>query len=144
MILLETERLRLRRFTADDVDRLVELDSDPEVMRYITYGVPTPRERYEREILPRWFALYESTPLSGYWATGLAAQPGVAAWQPRARRPWSSTVSLAWARRRSRPAPWRATAPRSGSCRSAASRTSGISSIRRTSSPGAPRRSAPP
>lgn len=68
MILLETERLRLRRFTADDVDRLVELDSDPEVMRYITYGVATPRQRYEQEILPRWFALYESTPLLGYWA----------------------------------------------------------------------------
>ena len=47
-MLLETARLRLRAFTADDVDRLVELDSDPEVMRYITYGVPTPRDVYER------------------------------------------------------------------------------------------------
>lgn len=80
MILLETERLRLRRFTADDVDRLVELDSDPEVMRYITYGVPTPRERYEREILPRWFALYESTPLLGYWAAELRADGSFLGW----------------------------------------------------------------
>jgi RimJ/RimL family protein N-acetyltransferase len=40
----------------EDIDRLVELDSDPEVMRYITYGRPTPRERYEREIIPRWLA----------------------------------------------------------------------------------------
>ena len=48
MILLETPRLRLRRFTADDVDRLVELDSDPEVMRYITFGEPTPREAVRR------------------------------------------------------------------------------------------------
>jgi RimJ/RimL family protein N-acetyltransferase len=68
MILLETARLRLRRFTPDDVDRLVELDSDPEVMRYITYGVPTPRVSYENGILPRWLAVYESTPLLGYWA----------------------------------------------------------------------------
>jgi len=68
MILLETGRLRLRRFTADDVDRLVELDSDPEVMRYITYGVPTSRETYENVILPRWFGIYETTPLLGYWA----------------------------------------------------------------------------
>jgi len=67
-ILLESARLRLRRFTAADLDLLVELDSDPEVMRWITYGVPTPRERYEREILPRWFAQYEATPLLGYWA----------------------------------------------------------------------------
>ena len=68
MIVLETARLRLRRFTAADLDRLVELDSDPEVMRWISYGVPTPRERYEREILPRWFAQYEATPQLGYWA----------------------------------------------------------------------------
>ena len=38
MVLLETLRLRLRQFTEDDADLLVELDSDPEVMRYITYG----------------------------------------------------------------------------------------------------------
>lgn len=68
MILLETVRLRLRRFTADDLDRLVELDSDPEVMRYITYGVPTPRSTYEDVILPRWFAIHEQTPDLGYWA----------------------------------------------------------------------------
>jgi RimJ/RimL family protein N-acetyltransferase len=67
-ILLETERLRLRRFTADDTDRLVALDSDPEVMRHITYGVPTPRATYEDVILPRWFAIYAETPLLGYWA----------------------------------------------------------------------------
>jgi RimJ/RimL family protein N-acetyltransferase len=67
-ILLETGRLRLRRFTADDTDRLVALDSDPEVMRHITYGVPTPRATYEEVILPRWFAIYAETPLLGYWA----------------------------------------------------------------------------
>jgi RimJ/RimL family protein N-acetyltransferase len=67
-ILLETGRLRLRRFDWPDLDRLVALDSDPEVMRYITYGVPTPRSVYEETILPRWFAIYESTPDLGYWA----------------------------------------------------------------------------
>jgi RimJ/RimL family protein N-acetyltransferase len=68
MILLETARLRLRRFTEADIDRLVELDADPEVMRYITYGEPTAREEYESEILPRWFAIYAATPLLGSWA----------------------------------------------------------------------------
>ena len=68
MILLETGRLRLRRLTLGDVERLVELDSDPEVMRYITYGLPTPRERYENEILPRWLAVHEAAPMLGYWA----------------------------------------------------------------------------
>ena len=42
-IFLETERLVLRRFTADDVENLVELDSDPDVMHYITSGRPPVR-----------------------------------------------------------------------------------------------------
>jgi RimJ/RimL family protein N-acetyltransferase len=60
--------LRLRRFDWSDLDRLVALDSDREVMRYITYGVTTPRSVYEETILPRWFAIYEATPDLGYWA----------------------------------------------------------------------------
>lgn len=71
MILLETPRLRLRRFTAADVDRLVELDSDPEVMRYISGGQPTPRELYADTFMPRWLAIYEAQPLLGYWAAEL-------------------------------------------------------------------------
>ena len=42
-VLLGTERLVLRRFTDADLDLLVELDGDPEVMRYITGGRPTSR-----------------------------------------------------------------------------------------------------
>ena len=68
MILLETPRFRLRRFTPDDVDRLVELDSDPEVMRYITGGRPTPRELYVTTFMPRWWEIYAKQPLLGYWA----------------------------------------------------------------------------
>jgi RimJ/RimL family protein N-acetyltransferase len=67
-ILLETARLRLRRFTTDDVDRLVELDSDPEVMRYITFGAPTPRANYVDIYLPRWFEIYARQPGCGYFA----------------------------------------------------------------------------
>lgn len=67
-ILLETVRLRLRRFTTEDVDLLVELDSDPEVMRYITYGVPTPRQLYVETYLPRWLAIYAGQPGLGYFA----------------------------------------------------------------------------
>jgi RimJ/RimL family protein N-acetyltransferase len=65
---LETERLILRRFTPDDVDLLVELDSDPEVMRYLTGGQPTPREAIERDILPAWMRHYERYDDLGFWA----------------------------------------------------------------------------
>jgi RimJ/RimL family protein N-acetyltransferase len=52
-VFLETDRLLLRRVIRADVDDLVELDSDPEVMRFLTNGGPTPREVMERDILPR-------------------------------------------------------------------------------------------
>ena len=49
---LETERLLLRQFTPDDVDAVVELDSDPEVMFFITGGRATPRDEVRDEVLP--------------------------------------------------------------------------------------------
>ena len=67
-ILLETARLRLRHFTAADADLLVELDADPEVMRYVTFGVATPRERYVETYLPRSFEIYARQPGLGYFA----------------------------------------------------------------------------
>lgn len=79
-ILLETERLRLRRFTAEDADLLVELDSDPEVMRYITYGRTTPKSAYVETYLPRWFAIYESQPGKGYFAAESRATGGFLGW----------------------------------------------------------------
>jgi RimJ/RimL family protein N-acetyltransferase len=62
---LETERLRLREFTWDDVENLVELDADPEVMRYITGGRATSREVIEREELP---AFLRRSDGYGFWA----------------------------------------------------------------------------
>lgn len=38
---IETPRLTLRPLSTGDVDLLVDLDGDPEVMRYLTNGVPT-------------------------------------------------------------------------------------------------------
>jgi RimJ/RimL family protein N-acetyltransferase len=65
---LETERLRLRPLTMDDVDNLFELDSDPEVMRYLSGGPATPREVIADEILPRFIRIGEQYSGFGYWA----------------------------------------------------------------------------
>ncbi len=67
-VLLETGQLILRRFTEDDVDNLVELDSDPAVMRYLNGGIATPREQVEREILPRFLSYDERYEGFGVWA----------------------------------------------------------------------------
>jgi RimJ/RimL family protein N-acetyltransferase len=67
-IFLETDRLILRRFTADDVDNLVELDSDPDVMHFITGGRPTPRHEIERDLLPTLLDYYARFAGYGFWA----------------------------------------------------------------------------
>jgi RimJ/RimL family protein N-acetyltransferase len=67
-VVLETERLILREFTEDDVENLVELDSDPEVMRYLNGGIATPRELVEQEIVPRFLSYYLRYDDFGVWA----------------------------------------------------------------------------
>jgi RimJ/RimL family protein N-acetyltransferase len=67
-IFLETNRMVLRCFTEADVDNLVDLDSDPEVMRYLNGGEATPRAAIEREILPRFLGYYQRYEGYGYWA----------------------------------------------------------------------------
>jgi RimJ/RimL family protein N-acetyltransferase len=51
-VYLETPRLTLRRMTEADTDAMVALDSDPEVMRHLTGGVPTPRADIENWVMP--------------------------------------------------------------------------------------------
>ena len=65
---LRTERLVLRKFTADDVDLLVELDSDPEVMHYVTGGVTTSREEIASDVMPAFLSYYERYDGFGFWA----------------------------------------------------------------------------
>ena len=67
-ILLETERLILRRFTESDADHLYNLDNDPEVMRYINGGTPTPRHAIQEDILPIFLRYDERRPGYGFWA----------------------------------------------------------------------------
>ncbi len=67
-IFLETERLVLRRFTEDDVDNLVELDSDPDVMHFINGGRPTPRHEIENDLLPTFIDHYARYAGYGFWA----------------------------------------------------------------------------
>ena len=109
-VVLETERLILRRFTDADVDALVDLDSDPQVTRFITGGEP----EFDRDMLDAWLAQYDRWPAYGTfaaiersggddssagstcdrrtatttsrsWAIGSSAKPGARALRPRGR-----------------------------------------------------------
>jgi len=67
-VFLETRRLVLRRFTVADADDLVSLDADPDVMRFVTGGVPTSRDEIENEVLPAFVGYYQRYEGFGFWA----------------------------------------------------------------------------
>jgi len=71
-IYLRTERLRLRRFTGQDVDNLFQLNSDPEVMRFINGGKPTPRQQIRDEIIPFHLGAYQRDSRFGTWVAEAA------------------------------------------------------------------------
>lgn len=67
---LETERLTLKWLKPEDLELFVDLDSDPEVMRYITGGKPQPKEHYEKRI-PELLKYMAENPGLGLWPTYL-------------------------------------------------------------------------
>jgi RimJ/RimL family protein N-acetyltransferase len=67
-VFLRTDRLTLRRFTEADVDNLFELNSDPEVMRFLTGGEPTPRDVVRTVTIPVFLGYYERFEGFGFWA----------------------------------------------------------------------------
>jgi RimJ/RimL family protein N-acetyltransferase len=65
-IFLETDRLLLRQFTEADLDNLVELNSDPDVKRYISSRL-TAGEENQKDLT--WFIQYYSRSAGyGFWA----------------------------------------------------------------------------
>ncbi len=77
---ITTPRMYFRRFTHADVEMLVELDSDPEVMRFISKGVPTSRSQVLEGHLPRILAWYEEHPHFGYYAAHLIKDDAFIGW----------------------------------------------------------------
>jgi RimJ/RimL family protein N-acetyltransferase len=63
---LTTDRMVLRRFTQGDAERLLALDADPEVMRFL--GPVKSRAEIEAGVLPRFLSCHARHPGFGYWA----------------------------------------------------------------------------
>lgn len=102
-VYLETERLTLRAFTDDDVDHLVDLDSDPAVMRFLNGGLPTPRDVIARVTLPQFLQSYERDDGYGAWAAIEKATGEFLGWfsfQPRDGTP-PGDVTLGYRLRKS-------------------------------------------
>ena len=76
---LLTRRLALRRFAAADVGNLLDLDGDPEVMRFIDRKTKS-RAEVETAVLPRLLAYYEQYPDFGVWAADTRAAGSFVGW----------------------------------------------------------------
>ncbi len=66
-VYLETERMVLREFTADDLELIVALDSEPGVKRYIDNDAPVDRDELT-ERLDWWLGYDRRTVGYGFWA----------------------------------------------------------------------------
>ncbi|WP_308214143.1 GNAT family N-acetyltransferase [Williamsia deligens] len=64
---MDTPHLVLRPVTKADVGTLVELDGDPEVMRYVSGGAPTPVETIADWVVPRALAAFAARQGAGMW-----------------------------------------------------------------------------
>ncbi|WP_102127634.1 GNAT family N-acetyltransferase [Deinococcus planocerae] len=101
-MVLETERLILRRFTEADENLLWNLDRDPAVMRFLTGGRPTPREVVREEVLPGILAEYGRWETYGRWAAEERATGAFLGWfalRPVAEQP--ASVELGYRLKRS-------------------------------------------
>ena len=79
-VYLETERIALRRFGEADLDRLVDLNADPSVLRYINGSRPIRRAEIERDFLPAYLAYHERGARYGFWAAVEKASGAFLGW----------------------------------------------------------------
>jgi RimJ/RimL family protein N-acetyltransferase len=96
-VLLETDRLILRQFSEDDLDHIYELDNDPEVMRYINGGIPTPREVIKYKIFPGFLIYADDYPGFGFCAADEKVSGDFLGWfsfRPNEGRPDEVTLGF--------------------------------------------------
>ena len=69
--MIKTERIYLKRFREDDAELLFHLDSDADVMKYITLGVPRTLEEVIEKSMPRILESYQKNLDFGIFAAYL-------------------------------------------------------------------------
>ena len=69
--MIKTKRIYLRRFAMDEADLLFQLDGDPDVMKYITLGIPRTMNEVIKESMPRILNSYQDKSGFGIFAAYL-------------------------------------------------------------------------
>ncbi|WP_013324202.1 GNAT family N-acetyltransferase [Gloeothece verrucosa] len=95
---LETERLILRYITEADADNLFQLDSDPEVMRFISGGKTTDYEAIKNKLLPLFIGYYQKYGQLAAWAVEEKISQNFIGWfifRPASEFKWAKELNLA-------------------------------------------------
>jgi RimJ/RimL family protein N-acetyltransferase len=79
-MVFETGRMLFRPVRVGDCRLLFELDSDPEVMRFISKGEPTPLDRMEKILIPRILGYYRQWRPSAFWVAHLRLSGEFCGW----------------------------------------------------------------
>jgi RimJ/RimL family protein N-acetyltransferase len=101
-VVIETRRLYFRRFREEDAPLLFELDSDPEVMRFISKAPPESIEKIRRRITERILPVYQQSPPRGIWMAHLRENDGCIGWfHLRTDERWHDGMELGYRLKRS-------------------------------------------
>jgi len=79
-LLIRTERIYLKKFRKKIGDLLYQLNGDPDVMKYITLGVPMTIEEVTKKSIPRILKSYHSHPGFGIFAAYLKPSDEYIGW----------------------------------------------------------------
>jgi RimJ/RimL family protein N-acetyltransferase len=93
--IVETERLRIREMRIEDYDNLYALDSDPEVMKFISNGKPMEAAAV-RSVLERILARYEEWKVYGVWAAELKSSGEFVGWFALKPLPGTSEIEIGY------------------------------------------------
>jgi len=80
MNLPNTKRLTFRHFCKNDIQLIIDLDSDPDVMKYITLGIPRNPDEIQQKYFPRIINSYQSGTYYGIHAAFLINNPTFIGW----------------------------------------------------------------
>lgn len=94
-ILLETSRLKIRTFAEKDLENLFALDSDPEVMKYISDGKPMTLEEV-KIVLQRIISRYDEWKIYGVWAAELIDSGEFVGWFSLKPLPGTSEIEIGY------------------------------------------------
>ena len=94
-VYLETKRMILRDIESADEQNLLELDSDPEVMKYLTNGLPHTRVEIRQTLFRMGEMRVHHSGKFGYWAAIEKSTSKFMGWfhfRPRFKDPTNTTI----------------------------------------------------